>query len=70
MKDIMNFSSNVIACFDNSQENYKVFNDLMMDSSNRIYNKYSKNDTDEIIRSQFNRIFGIDYRNATVTQRR
>ena len=70
MRDIAAFSNNVIACFDNNYDNMLQFNDLMMESANRIYNKYSKADTDEIIRNQFNKIFGIDYRNATPTQRR
>ena len=70
MKDIACFSNNVIKCFDNKYENMVVFNDLMMDASHGVYDKYSKGDTNDIIRNQFNKLFGIDYRNATVTQRR
>ena len=51
MRDITCFSNNVVACFDNNYDNMVQFNDLMMDASNGIYNKYSKADTSEIIRN-------------------
>lgn len=70
MKDITCFSSHVIANFDNNYENMLVFNDLMMNASNNIYDKYSKNETSDIIRAQFNKVLGIDYKNATRMQRR
>jgi len=70
MRDITCFSANVVANFDNNYENMLVFNDLMMDASNNIYNKYSKSETSEIIRNQFNKITGIDFKNATRMQRR
>lgn len=70
MKDITAFSANVIANFDNNYENMLVFNDLMMDASNGIYDKYSKAETSEIIRNQFNKILGIDYKKASRTERR
>lgn len=50
MKDISCFSANVVANFDNSYENMMVFNDLMMNASNNVYDKYSKEDTTKIIR--------------------
>lgn len=70
MKDITAFSANVIANFDNSYDNMLVFNDLMMDASHGIYNKYSKTETSDIIRNQFNKIMNIDFKNATRMQRR
>lgn len=70
MRDITYFSNNVVNCFDNNYDNMVVFNDLMMNASNGVYEKYSKNETSEIIRNQFNKILGIDYRNATPKDRR
>lgn len=70
MKDISCFSANVVAKFDNSYENMMVFNDLMMNASNNIYDKYSKEDTTKIIREQFNKILGINYMNANRMERR
>lgn len=70
MRDITCFSANVVANFDNKYENMLVFNDLMMDASNNIYDKYSKSETSEIIRNQFNKITGIDFKTATRMQRR
>lgn len=42
MKDITCFSNNVVAKFDNNYENMLQFNDLMMDATNGVYEKYSK----------------------------
>ena len=70
MKDITCFSSNVVAKFDNNYNNMLVFNELMMNASNGIYNDYSKQETSEIIRKQFNNVLGIDYKNANRMERR
>lgn len=70
MKDIVYFSNHVVSCFDNSYENMLQFNDLAMKASHNIYDKYSKEDTEKIIRNQFNNILGIDYATASRTQRR
>ena len=51
MRDITAFSANVVANFDNNYDNMLVFNDLMMDASNNVYNKYSKSETSDIIRN-------------------
>lgn len=45
MKDITCFSANVLAQFDNKYDNILEFNSLMMDASNGVYEKYSKEDT-------------------------
>ena len=70
MKDITCFSTNVIAKFDNNYENMLVFNDLQMDAANRNFTKYSASETGEIIRNQYNKILGVDFKNATRMQRR
>ena len=51
MKDIAYFSANVVNCFDNNYDNMLVFNDLMMNASNGVYDKYSKEETSDIIRA-------------------
>ena len=70
MKDITCFSNHVVSCFDNNYDNMVQFNDLAMKASRRVYDVYSKEDTDKIIRNQFNKILGIDFMNANRTQRR
>lgn len=70
MKDISYFSSNVVSKFDNKYENMLVFNDLMMNASNDVYDRYSKSETSEIIRNQFNNILGINYKTANRMERR
>lgn len=59
MKDMINFSANVQEKFQNNYENMLVFNELLMDASNKIYNKYSEKETGEIIRKQLNNIMGV-----------
>ena len=59
MKDITCFSANVLAQFDNKYDNILEFNSLMMDASNGVYEKYSKEDTQTILRNQFDKIMGI-----------
>ena len=70
MKDITTFSAHVVANFDNNYDNMLAFNDLQMDAANRNYTKYSANETGEILRNQYNKILGIDFKNATRMQRR
>lgn len=70
MKDITCFSANVVSKFNNNYDNMLVFNDLMMNASNSVYDKYSQAETGEIIRAQFNNILGIDYRTANRMERR
>lgn len=50
MKDITCFSANVLAQFDNKYDNMLEFNSLMMDAGNSVYEKYSKDDTQTILR--------------------
>lgn len=70
MRDIVNFSANVVANFDNDYNNMVEFNTLMMDASHRVFGKYSKEETQTIIRNQFDKIFHINYKEAKPQQRR
>ena len=70
MKDITCFSANVLAQFDNKYDNILEFNSLMMDASNGVYEKYSKEDTQTILRNQFDKIMGINFKSATNMKRR
>lgn len=70
MKDITCFSANVIGKFENNYDNMLQFNEVMMDASHRTYTKYSKEETDKIIRNQFDSILGIDFKNAKPMKRR
>lgn len=70
MKDITCFSANVLAQFDNKYDNMLEFNSLMMDASNSIFDKYSKEDTQTILRKQFDKILGINFKEANSMKRR
>lgn len=70
MREITYFSANTLAQFDNSYDNMVEFNGLMMDANNGVYTKYSKEDTSTIIRNQFNKILGINFKEAKPMQRR
>ena len=70
MKDITCFSANVLAQFDNKYDNILEFNSLMMDASNGVYEKYSKEDTQTILRNQFDKIMGINFKSAKNMKRR
>ena len=50
MKDMTCFSVNTLAQFDNNYDNMLAFNSLMMDASNNVYDKYSKEETSTILR--------------------
>lgn len=70
MANLMSFSANVINAFEGKNENYVKFDNLMMDASNGIYTEYSKEQVSEIIRNQFDRIMGINYKEANKKERR
>lgn len=70
MKEITCFSTNVLAQFENNYDNMLQFNELLIDASNRVFNKYSEKETGEIIRTQFDRILGINFKEATSMKRR
>lgn len=70
MRDITCFSSNVVAKFDNNYDNMLQFNGVLLDASRNVYTNYTKEETDKIIRTQFEKILGIDFKNATPMKRR
>lgn len=70
MKDITCFSANTLAQFDNNYENIVAFSELMMDANHGIYEKYNKEQTQEMIRNQFDAILGINFKTANSMQRR
>lgn len=70
MRDITCFSNNVLANFDNKYENMLTFNALMMDAGNGVYDKYSKDETQTILRNQFDKIMGINFKESTSMKRR
>lgn len=58
MRDIMTFSSRVLSTFENKEENIMEFHKLIMNAGNGVYEDYSKEDTNKIIRTQLNAILG------------
>lgn len=70
MRDITCFSTNTVAQFDNNYDNMLQFNGVLMDAAHKVYTSYSKEETDTIIRNQFDKIMNIDFKNATPMKRR
>lgn len=70
MKDITCFSAHTLAQFDNNYDNMLAFESVMMDASRGVYTQYSKEDTQSILRNQFDKILGINFKTATRMQRR
>ena len=70
MKDMTCFSANTLAKFENSYDNIKAFNELMVNANNGVFEKYSKEQTQDMIRTQFDAILGIDFKNAKPMARR
>lgn len=70
MKDITCFSANVVANFDNSYDNMLEFNELLLNTAHNVYEKYTKEEANKIIRTQFDRIMGGNYAQMTPMQRR
>ena len=70
MRDITCFSANVLANFENNYDNMLAFNSLMMDAGHGIYDKYSKEETSTILRNQFDKVLGINFKTATPMKRR
>ena len=65
MPKFLNFSNNVIKSFDNEEKNYLVFATLMTNTANGVYTEYNKEEANEIIRNQFDKILGIDSKTAS-----
>ncbi len=70
MRDITCFSANTLAQFENNYDNMLVFNSLMMDAGSNVYEKYSKEETQTILRKQFDKVMGIDFKASTPMKRR
>lgn len=70
MRDIAQFSANVVSNFDNNYDNMLAFNALAIDAANDVYEKYSHDETQKILRNQFDRIFHINFREATPLKRK
>lgn len=69
MKDITMFSAHTVANFDNDYNNMVQFNDLLLDASHGIYEKYTKNETETIFKNQFDKILGGDFTKMNAQQR-
>ena len=65
MTMFMTFSDNIIKSFDNKEENYVAFNNLMSDAAHGIFTNYSKEETQTILRNQFDKVLGIDSKSAS-----
>lgn len=59
MRDLMTFNSYTVRVFENNQENFDTFYDLALNAANRVYDTYSKKDTENMLRTQFDAILGI-----------
>ena len=70
MRQITQFSTNVLNAFEGNYENIVEFNQLLLNASNGIYENYSKEETNTIIRKQFDRILGVDWKSTTPMKRR
>lgn len=71
MREITYFSANVVAQFDNKYDNMLEFNSLMMDASHNVFNTtYNKEQTQTILRNQFDKIFGLNFKEANSMKRR
>ena len=70
MRNITCFSANTVAQFEGKYENMLQFNELLIDTSNKVYDKYSKDEANKIIRNQFNNLLGIDFKAAKPMERR
>lgn len=70
MKDITCFSTNVVSAFDNNYDNMLTFEEHQMNAANRNYTQYSASESNDIIRNQYDKILGINFKTASRMQRR
>lgn len=70
MRELNYFSNNVKLQFENNYDNMLQFNELMMDASHGLYEKYSKEQTSTIIRNQFDKILGVRFKDLTPMKQR
>ena len=69
MRNVTCFNANTLAQFDNKYDNMIQFNQLILDTSRKIYDKYSKDEANKIIRTQFDRVLGITFKLAKPMER-
>ena len=70
MKEFLQFSSRVQSCFENKEENLVKFHNMALDTANRVYTTYSREEANNMLREQFNAILGIDFKSASDMKRR
>lgn len=70
MREMTCFSANTVAQFDNNYDNMLQFNELALDASHSVFVKYSTEETNTIIRNQFDRLLGINFKQASAMKRR
>lgn len=70
MRDIAHFSANVVANFDNNYDNMLQFNEVLINTGNDVYTNYTREESNKIIRNQFDKIFGGNFAQMTPMKRR
>ena len=70
MRDITCFSANVVAQFDNNYDNMLQFNELLLNAANRVYENYTKEQTNTMIRNQIDKIMGGNFAQMSPMKRR
>lgn len=70
MKNFMNFDAHAQSIFEGDESNALAFNSLLINAGNGIYEDYSAQETNQIIRNTFDKLFGIDWQTATPMKRR
>lgn len=70
MKNLITFSNYMVSKFGDNVENIYQFQDLLNDAGRNKYVKYSHDEANDMFRTQFDTILGINYREATPQQRR
>lgn len=70
MNKIFNFNSRVLSAFENDVENIREFAKIARCGANRDYSKYSFEDTNTILRNGFDKILGINFKEADAKTRR
>lgn len=70
MRDITCFSANVIAQFENSYDNMLQFNELLLNAAHGVYEAYTKEQTNTMIRNQIDKIMGGNFAQMSPMKRR
>lgn len=70
MRDITCFSANVVAQFENSYDNMLQFNELLLNAAHGVYESYTKEQTNTMIRNQMDKIMGGNFAQMSPMKRR